>query len=126
MHSSDDSHTPSVAGPIGTTERVLTLQEAAKILGVHPNTLRGYVRAGVVPGAKIGRDWRFVEADLVASLRARYPEQVRVRPNAEETAASRHLGNAPASTVSRPQREIERELDELLASPMSRGPKTSG
>lgn len=38
---------------------VLTLDEAAAYLRVHPRTLRTKASEGEVPGAKIGRVWRF-------------------------------------------------------------------
>lgn len=52
---------------------ILDLRAAAALLHMHPNTLRSYAIAGLVPGAKIGRFWRFLECDLVAALRRRYP-----------------------------------------------------
>ena len=44
---------------------VLSLQETASFLELHPNTVRSLVREGRLPGTKVGRSWRFVEADLV-------------------------------------------------------------
>lgn len=38
---------------------VLTLDEAAAYLRVHPRTLRTKASKGEVPAAKIGRVWRF-------------------------------------------------------------------
>ena len=47
------------------TERdVLTLDEAAAYLRVHPRTLRVKASAGAVPGAKIGKVWRFHRRQL--------------------------------------------------------------
>jgi len=43
---------------------VLTLQEAAAYLKVHPRTLRLKATQGIVPGAKIGRVWRFHKQQL--------------------------------------------------------------
>lgn len=56
--------------------KTLTLQEAAAFLKIHPVTLLGKVNAGVVPGAKIGKRWVFVDVDLVEYLRSNYRRQV--------------------------------------------------
>jgi len=50
---------------------VLTADEAAKYLRVSLKTLYRLVAAGKVPGQKVGRSWRFREADLVAFLQGR-------------------------------------------------------
>ncbi|MGC9317047.1 MAG: helix-turn-helix domain-containing protein [Armatimonadota bacterium] len=43
---------------------VLTLSEAAAYLRVHPRTLRMKASEGEVPGAKVGRVWRFHRQQL--------------------------------------------------------------
>ena len=43
---------------------ILTLDEAAAYLRVCPRTLRLKVSEGVIPGAKIGRVWRFHKQQL--------------------------------------------------------------
>ena len=45
-------------------ERLLTIQEAARLLGVKPNTLYLWVSQKRVPHRKIGRLVRFAERDL--------------------------------------------------------------
>ena len=45
-------------------EEVLTAEEAAKYLRIHPYTLRRLTRAGKVPGFKIGGQWRFRKEEL--------------------------------------------------------------
>ena len=37
--------------------RSLGLIEATQLLRIHPHTLRKRARAGLIPGAKIGRSW---------------------------------------------------------------------
>jgi excisionase family DNA binding protein len=51
---------------------VLTLNEAAALLGLHPNTVRNLATRGVLPGGKVGRGWRFITADLLDGIRAQY------------------------------------------------------
>lgn len=41
---------------------ILTLQEAAKLLKVHDNTVRNLLRRGDLVGFQIGRNWRFRRA----------------------------------------------------------------
>ncbi|MDQ6620978.1 MAG: helix-turn-helix domain-containing protein [Pseudomonadota bacterium] len=50
----------------------LTLTEAAALLRLHPVTVRALAASGRIPACKIGRVWRFVEIDLLASTRAYY------------------------------------------------------
>jgi excisionase family DNA binding protein len=50
---------------------LLTLAEAAAYLRVHRRTMSRLLRQRVVPGTKIGRQWRVRRADLDAALAAR-------------------------------------------------------
>lgn len=50
----------------------LTLQQAADLLKLHPVTLQGKAKAGLIPACKIGRRWVFIEIDLIEYMRAQY------------------------------------------------------
>lgn len=50
----------------------LDLRAAAQFLGLHPNTLQARAKAGLIPGSKIGKEWRFLDVDLAAHMRAQY------------------------------------------------------
>jgi excisionase family DNA binding protein len=52
--------------------RTLNLQEAAALLHLHPTTLAAKARAGVIPGARLGKRWVFVEVDLLDYVRSQY------------------------------------------------------
>jgi excisionase family DNA binding protein len=39
--------------------KVLTLQEVAKYLRVHPSTIYRLAKKGMIPAFKLGSDWRF-------------------------------------------------------------------
>ncbi len=52
--------------------RTLDLQEAARFLRMHPESLRRRAVAGEIPCAKPGRSWVFLERDLAEWLRAQY------------------------------------------------------
>lgn len=43
---------------------LLTVEDAAGILRLHPKTLAKYLRAGTFPGFKMGREWRVSRAAL--------------------------------------------------------------
>lgn len=52
--------------------KTLTLQQAADLLKLHPVTLQGKAKAGLIPCCKIGRRWVFVDIDLIEHIRAQY------------------------------------------------------
>ena len=52
----------------GGSSEVLTRDEAAALLKVHPAVVTRYVRTRGLPGRKIGRDWRFKRAEVLAWL----------------------------------------------------------
>ena len=44
--------------------RTFNILEASRLLGAHKETIRRMAASGEIPGVKIGRSWRFIEADL--------------------------------------------------------------
>lgn len=57
------------------SDRTLLLPQAAEFLKAHPETVRRRAATGELSGAKVGRSWVFLQADLVAYLRSLYPNQ---------------------------------------------------
>ena len=55
---------------------ILTPEEAAGYLRVHPQTVYRRLRAGALPGAKVGEQWRLRKADLDQFLKGRSGETV--------------------------------------------------
>ena len=55
-----------------TALRTLGLQEAAALVRLHKNTLQDMAKSGRIPGAKVGRRWLFIEADLIDYIRKLY------------------------------------------------------
>lgn len=49
-----------------TFEPLLDIEEAAKLLRIHPKTLQALARAGEVPCLRMGKYWRFRESSLDA------------------------------------------------------------
>jgi excisionase family DNA binding protein len=45
-------------------EPLLDVVEAAKLLRIHPKTLRTKARCGIIPGIRFGRLWRFRSSAL--------------------------------------------------------------
>jgi excisionase family DNA binding protein len=54
-------------------ERVLTINEVAQILRMHPTTIYRLVKRGELPGFKIGGAWRISKASLDSFLSAEVP-----------------------------------------------------
>jgi excisionase family DNA binding protein len=71
-------------GSRAAMDELLTPEQAAAILQLSPKTLKDWLRAGKLPGCKIGRFWRVKPADLEAFIRAS-----RLRRGREEPADPR-------------------------------------
>jgi excisionase family DNA binding protein len=52
-------------------EELLTVDDAAKKVKVHPETIRGWIRSGELPAVDIGGKYRIYPEDLDAFLRRR-------------------------------------------------------
>jgi excisionase family DNA binding protein len=52
------------------TEKLLTPEDAAKILVVEAETVRSWLRDGKLKGVKMGRLWRVRESDLAEFLKS--------------------------------------------------------
>jgi excisionase family DNA binding protein len=50
-------------------KEVMSTEEAGEFLGLKPFTIREYAKRGIIPAKKLGKQWRFVKADLLAWLR---------------------------------------------------------
>ncbi|WP_143032480.1 helix-turn-helix domain-containing protein [Nitrosomonas sp. Nm33] len=53
--------------------KTLNLEEAALFLKLHPEEVRRRAKSGIIPGAKLGKRWAFIEDDLAAFMRSLYP-----------------------------------------------------
>jgi excisionase family DNA binding protein len=51
---------------------ILDVDKAADFLGVSTETIRILARNKRIPSAKIGRQWRFQQEDLISFLRSQY------------------------------------------------------
>lgn len=76
---------------------LLTVEEAAAELRVHPATVRRMIRRGEIPAVKVGRLWR-VDADVTKPVRVEQPTRVVEKHSAAYYAQlARPLPSAPAS-----------------------------
>ncbi|MFC6010346.1 helix-turn-helix domain-containing protein [Nocardia lasii] len=48
------------------TDRLYSVEQVAELLGLHVRTVRGYVREGKLPAARIGKQYRITHDDLEA------------------------------------------------------------
>ena len=82
---------------------------AARLLGISKNTLQQRAKAGIIPGAKIGRCWTFIESDLVAYLRSNYPDPLCPSTNAK----TRRSGGSTSRTQA--CHEYVSQLEQIIA-----------
>jgi excisionase family DNA binding protein len=56
----------------GQTPDLLSTEEAAELLGIHPNTAKQWIRTGKLPASKPagGRNWKINRADVLALIEA--------------------------------------------------------
>ena len=47
-------------------DQILTVDQAAALLNLHPKTVRQYIRAGQLKARKVGKQWRILQQDLDA------------------------------------------------------------
>lgn len=94
--------------------KTLGVKQAAESLRMSVDALMRKARAGIVPGAKPGREWVFVEEDLRAYL----AQLVKDR-------ACRSISNLRAPTGGSVSRSGVSKLDAALAQPIVRRLKSS-
>ena len=66
---------------------LLTCEEAASYLRLHVRTVGRLLNQGMLPGVKVGRQWRLRRADLDAYLRGASPRQEQSGPAASGASA---------------------------------------
>ena len=104
--------------------KTVGIKEAATFLKCHPDTVKKYVRSGLLNGRKIGRAWVFLSEDLVSLIRSGNNGQCLPMP-CEKESASWHYTKEMARSGLISQRQTEKELDALLAQTTERKRKSS-
>ena len=90
----------------------LKLKDAAEFVGCHAVTLAERAAAGVIPGCKVGKEWRFLDVDLVQYMRQQYPSN--------QTGDKKCLSTRVVKRGGSTSRTRESELESLLGQKTSR------
>lgn len=93
---------------------------------MHPVTLSRLAHSGDVPAAKPGKEWVFIDVDLIAWLRSHYQPQTLIGDTTErnDICHSRNVETRPrGGLILLPQ--MENEYNKLLALPTKSKPKSS-
>src|SRR5688500_3159089 len=95
--------------------KTLTLLEAARFLKMHPEELRRRARLGLIPGAKVGKCWVFLDLDLAGHIRSLYaPRWQALRVTVGKEANECHSTNAAKCGGFVSPRRAASLLDNLL------------
>jgi hypothetical protein len=94
--------------------KTLNLRDAAAFLHMHPEEVRTRAKRGLIPGAKIGRCWVFIDADLADFIRSKYPAKRQALP----------IRDFALETADR-SRRAQKEYEELLKPKPRRGRKSA-
>src|SRR5579864_5826923 len=97
--------------------KTLTLTEAAAFLKMHPEALRGRAKRGLIPGARAGRRWVFLDVDLAEYVRSLYPLQRQALRATTEKEVICHYADAAVSGGSTSLLPMGSEYAELLKLP---------
>lgn len=88
--------------------KTMGLAEAAEFLRASEETVREKAAAGEIPGAKIGRAWVFIDADLAEYLRSQYGAKREGKECRYTSAKTRQSGGASSvSTESDYRKALE-------------------
>jgi len=95
---------------------ILTVEQAATLLGVRPATVRALAAGGIIPATKVGKPWRFDENLLREWLATKSRENMKTWPST----------NVPALTSGRSgSKSLGARLDDLLANETEPPPKST-
>ena len=100
-------------GPSPPSLRTLTLDEAAGFLHMHPEEVRTRAKRGLIPGAKTGRRWVFLEIDLVDFVRSLYSVRRQALQVTSQEAVC-HFESVVRSGGSTSPPRVVSEYDDLL------------
>jgi excisionase family DNA binding protein len=84
----------------------LNLEETARFLKVHTETISRLAKTGQLPGAKIGRAWVFLEEDLIEYLREQIQIQQTMRMEESEVRDPTDSSKSPTKKQTRGRRPV--------------------
>lgn len=67
------------------TTPTVGVQDAAKLLKVHPKTVEDLIKAGAIPAGKVGRAWVMLTRDVLAHAERIIMDQTAQRLGARKT-----------------------------------------
>jgi len=105
--------------------RTLDLQEAAIFLKMHKEEVRRRAKLGILPGAKIGKCWVFIDDDLALHIRSLYAIREQALQVTTRKESLCHSLNAVVRGGSVLPPHGESELDALLKQKISLKRKNS-
>lgn len=94
--------------------RTFDLTEAATFLKMHPEEVRRRAKLGLLPGAKPGKSWIFLEDDLAEYVRSLYATPRQALQVTSRKDLTCHLSNAVIRGGSTSLHQQESVLDVLL------------
>jgi excisionase family DNA binding protein len=97
-------------------QELLTLAEAAAYLRVHRRTMSRLLRQGVVPGIKIGRQWRIRIADLDVALAAGTTRESSGGPPVVLVANDPPIAR---EAIARALHEVRPDIDTIVVDPVA-------
>lgn len=74
-HKFDSAKLPKMKAEAVLMDKLITLEEAAEVLGVDYKTVYRLVRSGVLPAGKVGRVYRIAPDDLKAYFESTKPQR---------------------------------------------------
>ena len=86
--------------------KTLNLEETARFLKVHIETVSRLAKTGQLPGAKIGRSWVFLEEDLIEYLREQVQLQQTMRVEKSEVRDLTENSKSPTDKQARGRRPV--------------------
>jgi type IV pilus assembly protein PilB len=116
MSETNDENVTHNAGTAGTNEgeELLTLDQAVQLLGASRPTLYRWLAQGEIKGLKVGRQWRFRRAELMAYME-RDPLAVASAPEeAVEAELAFFAGELSKIDATLPAGEEESQIDRLI------------
>src|SRR5258706_13043285 len=126
--SPDPQHLPTARPSLPLFGRTLKLEEAAAFLHMHPEEVRTRAKRGIIPGAKTGRRWVFLEVDLASFVRSLYPvrrQALQVTSDKEVTCHYADARESGGSTSTVPEDSGYADLLGLATKPSRKNSTTS-
>lgn len=106
--------------------RTLNTKQAARLLGIHPDTYCERCAAGLYPAVKEGKEWVAVDVDLIQYLRSKYRQPTDTRGTPWGSTSEKAAATGGTASRSKVARQYDQALAPATGKPQSRRrPSTS-